>query len=195
MLKIFEQQLAVMRLPEENLNLLRDRGRLALDGWYMEKHMAFGPNDRFEMNFGSHGIFVGDAHIGGKIDRLAINEKLRTIDIVDYKTGKSYSRWQQNILKLHRYRQQLLTYKLLVERSSRFKNYRVDKATLEFVEPDEDGKIVQLELVTDEKEMEGHAKLLQGVWQRVMDLDFPEVSKYPPTISGIKAFEEDLLAK
>ncbi len=192
-LKVFEQQLAAMRLPEENFSLLHDRGRLALDAWYLEKHRSIGPNDRFEMNFASHGVFVGDAHIGGKIDRLAINEKLRTVSIIDYKTGKAYSRWQQNILKLHRYRQQLLTYRLLVEKSSRFKNYRLDKVMLEFIEPDEDGRIVQLELVADEKEMERHAKLLQGVWSRVMSLDFPDVSKYSPTIKGIVAFEEDLM--
>jgi hypothetical protein len=194
-LKFFERQLAMMRLGQENFILLLDRGKLALDAWYLQQHKSLGPNDKFEMNFGSHGIFVGNAHLGGKVDRLAIDEKSRTVNVIDYKSGKAYRRWQQNVLKLHRYRQQLLTYKLLVERSARFKGYRVDKLLLEFVEPDEDGRIVQLELTADDKEMERHAKLLQAVWGKIMNLEFPDISKYPPTVRGIAAFENDLLAK
>ena len=192
--KIFEQQLAMMRLPEENFALLLDRGRQALDAWYLQQHKSLGRSDKFEMNFGSHPILIGDVRLGGKVDRLAINEKHRTVSIIDYKTGKAYHHWQQNILKLHRYRQQLLTYRLMVERSSRFKNYQLDKVMLEFVEPDEEGRIVQLELLADDKEIERHAKLLQGVWSMVMNLDFPAVSKYPPTIKGIAALENDLLS-
>lgn len=194
-LKVFEQQLGAMRLPEDDFNLLRDRGRQALDSWYTQQHKAFGPNDLFEVNLARYGVFVDDAHLSGKIDWMGVNEKTRTISIVDFKTGRSYSRWQQNVLKLHRYRQQLLMYKLLVAKSGRFKNYRIDKVALQFVEPDEDGRMVQLELPNDESELERHAKLLQAVWKRVMALDFPDVSKYQPTIKGISDFENDLIEK
>ena len=193
-LDIFERQLASMRLPEDDFKLLSDRGRLALDAWYMQSHKSLGPNDRLEVNFDRYGVFIGDARISGKIDRLAINEKRRTISIIDYKTGKAYGRWQQNVLKLHRFRQQLLTYRLLVERAGRYKNYRIDKVMIEFIEPDEDGKIVQLELVADEAEIERHAKLLQAVWRRIMSLDFSGISKYPPTITGVREFEKDLVS-
>jgi DNA helicase-2/ATP-dependent DNA helicase PcrA len=194
-LKVFEQQLGMMRLPEDDYNLLRDRGRLALDTWYIQQHKNFGPNDRFEVNFARFGVFAGGAHLSGKIDWMSVDEKTRTISIIDFKTGRGYSRWQQNVLKLHRYRQQLLTYQLLVANSGRFKTYRLDKVALEFVEPDEDGRIVRLELPDDKKELERHAKLLQAVWKHVMELNFPDVSKYPPTIKGITDFENDLIGK
>jgi len=44
-------------------------------------------------------------------------------------------------------------YKLLVEGSSSFKNYRVEKGIIEFADPD-DGKIEQMEYAFKDAEME-----------------------------------------
>jgi hypothetical protein len=192
-LNFYEKQLAAIPLISEDFILLRDRGRLALDAWYQQRIKSFGLNDKYEINFAKEGVFLDDVRLGGKIDRLNINEKARSINIIDYKTGKAYNRWQRNILKLHQYRQQLLTYKLLVERSASFKGYRVDKILIEFIEPDEEGRIIQLELISDENEMQRHIKLLKAVWDHIMNLDFPDVSKYPPTIKGILKFEDELI--
>ncbi len=189
----FERRLLLMRMPEENFNPLKERGRVALTAWYQQRGKLLKPADRYEMNFAKEGVFLGDVHLGGHIDRLVINERLRTISIVDYKTGKAYSRWQRNILKLHRFRQQLLTYKLLVENCRRFRAYRLDKVMLEFVEPDEDGQIMTLEYSPTDEEMEEHSRLLYTVWRRIMNLDFPVTSEYSPTTAGIRAFEGDLI--
>ena len=36
-------------------------------------------------------------------------------------------------------------------------------------------------------------KLIGIVWQKIQSLDFPDISKYPKDLTGIMAFEEDLL--
>ncbi len=96
-------------------------------------------------------------------------------------------------IKLHRYRQQLLFYKLLVENSADFHSFTVEKAVLEFIEPDPHGDIVSLELVYDTEEMKNFTKLTAAVWQRIMRADFVDTSMYPQNYKGIVAFEKDLL--
>jgi len=72
----------------------------------------------------------------------------------------------------------------------------VDKGRLEFIETDANGRLLPgLELTYEPKEMTRFIALINSVWKRVMSLDFPETSKYPPTSRGILAFEEDLLSK
>jgi hypothetical protein len=94
-----------------------------------------------------------------------------------------------------KYRQQLLIYKILVESSSRYKGYKVVQATLEFVEPNEDGRIVRLELNYTDQDVENMKMLVKAVWQKVKVLDLPSIEKYSPSISGIRAFEKDLIAE
>lgn len=135
---------------------------------------------------------VGDARLGGVVDRLVIDEKTRTITVVDYKVGQSYSRWQSGVVKLHNFRKQLLFYKLLIESSARYRNYRVTKGIIEFVEPDEQGTIRQLELDYSDDEVEQMRQLIIGVWKRIQTLELPDVKSYQPSLAGIRKFEDDL---
>jgi CRISPR/Cas system-associated exonuclease Cas4 (RecB family) len=112
--------------------------------------------------------------------------------VVDYKTGKSYEKWS-SIAKLHKYRQQLYCYKLLVENSPAFSGYTVSKGRLEFIEPGPDGRIRTLELVYEPKELERVKKLLEAMWHHVMDLNFPDTSSYNQSLKGILEFEEYLV--
>jgi hypothetical protein len=123
---------------------------------------------------------------------LVIDEKSRTITVIDYKVGQSYARWQAGVIKLHNFRKQLLFYKLLIESSARFRNYRVTKGIIEFVEPDEQGRIKQLELEYDEDELKMMRELIGGVWRRVQNLELPDTHSYQPSLAGIRKFEDDL---
>jgi DNA helicase-2/ATP-dependent DNA helicase PcrA len=132
------------------------------------------------------------ARLTGKIDRLIINEKDKQITIIDYKTGLSYKRWQSGVIKLHKFRQQLNFYKLLIENSSRFRNYKVTHGIIEFVEPDERGQINRLELDYNQSKLEANVKLINGVWSRIQALDFPDTRTYLPSLKGIHQFEQDI---
>jgi ATP-dependent helicase/DNAse subunit B len=130
--------------------------------------------------------------MGGKIDKLIINPNDKTITIVDYKTGSHFQRWQGNP-RLHKYRQQLYLYKLLVENSRSFNSYKVIDAYLEFIDPDEDGKISELHLNYDEQEAKRYRQLTKAVWRHIKNLDFPKTDSYGTDLHAIILFEDDLI--
>jgi RecB family exonuclease len=130
--------------------------------------------------------------MAGKVDRMEIDPTTKTIAVVDYKTGRSYSKWE-SLAKLHRYKLQLYCYKLLIENSRTYKGYTVTTGRLEFIEPSSDNRIHSLELHFKPEELEHTRQLLQAMWQRVQTLDFPDTSDYDATLAGIKQFETDLI--
>jgi hypothetical protein len=166
----------------------------ALAAYLARRSQIFKPGDRAEHNFRNEGVFIGDVHMAGKVDRLEIDPKAKTITIVDYKTGKTYDRWASGA-KLHKYRLQLYCYKLLVEGSHTYKDYKVTGGRLEFIEPDAENRINFLELDFKDEEVQRVRGLLQVLWRLVHGLDFPDVSGYDKSLTGIKQFEADLLAR
>jgi DNA helicase-2/ATP-dependent DNA helicase PcrA len=193
-LSTFEARLRAKRLSKQDTQLMLDRGLIALRAYLNQREHTISASDESEFNFRHEGVFVGAAHMTGKIDKLIINKKERTITIVDFKTGKSFSRWTSDI-KLHKYRQQLYLYKALVEGSSKFKGYTVTDAYLEFVEPDESGTIQELHLVFNSQEYEHIRALAVAVWDCIMAIDLPDIGNYPATLKGVEAFELDLLSR
>lgn len=192
LLAYFDAQLGRCRLSASQTALEAERGHKALRTYLQQRSSNFKKGDRAEHNFRSEGVFIDDIHLGGKIDKLEIDQTNRTICVVDYKTGKPYSKWA-NDAKLHRYKLQLYCYKLLIEGSHSFSDYRVTAGRLEFIEPDPAGNIQTLELTFTDAEIARTKQLLQVFWQHVQDLNMPDVSDYPATATGIAKFEADLL--
>jgi len=189
---IFTAQISRTDIPTDEQTALLERGSLTLHQWLAQRADSLKPTDRYEYNFRSEGCMSGDARLGGVVDRLVVDEKSKTITVIDYKVGQSYSRWQSGVIKLHNFRKQLLFYKLLIESSARYRKYKVDKGIIEFVEPDEQGRIRQLVLEYDEAELKDMASLINGVWRRIQSLELPETNSYQPSLAGIRKFEEDL---
>ncbi|HVO86258.1 MAG TPA: ATP-dependent DNA helicase, partial [Candidatus Binatia bacterium] len=192
-LDFFESRLKLQRLAELDYQLLLERGHEALRAYTAQAAEGISASDVLEHNFRSEGVFVNQARLTGKVDKLVINKNNKTITVIDFKTGRGYDGWRNNVVTLHKYRQQLLIYKLLVEGSHSYAGYRVDRGVLQFVEPNAAGKILELELTFDESEMDTLKKLISAVWRHILKLDFPDTSKYPATLGGIKAFEADLI--
>ena len=121
-----------------------------------------------------------------------------TATVTDYKTGGVLTSWDKGQeyqkIKAHKYRQQLLFYKLLIERSREWQKYTMTRGVLQFVEPDPAGKIVALELDDiDREELARFAELVKAVWRHIQELSFPDVSGYDQTLAGIRKFEQDLI--
>jgi DNA helicase-2/ATP-dependent DNA helicase PcrA len=192
LIEIFSAQLARIEMTNEERRRLEQRGQISLEAWLKTSGQELKPADRFEYDFRSAGVVLNMARLTGKIDRLIINEKDKQITIIDYKTGLSYKRWQSGVIKLHKFRQQLNFYKLLIENSSRFRNYKVTHGIIEFVEPDERGQINRLELDYNQSKLEANVKLINGVWSRIQALDFPDTRTYLPSLKGIHQFEQDI---
>lgn len=199
----FREYLRRERLSKIDFVFYEKRGREALEVFYKAKKDTFTSTDRTEVNFKDQGVVLGSgnaatgeyAHLTGKIDRIV--EFGGMLEVHDYKTGRAKDSWegkdQNEKVKLCEYQRQLVFYKILVEASRDFKDkYKVENGILEFVEP-LNGKAVDLSASITKEQADRVAKLAIAVYRKIINLDFPDISKYSPDIDGIRAFEEDLL--
>lgn len=193
----FELNLTAERLNPLDYATYHQKGSDQLQAYLAEKYSSFTINQKSELNFSGQEVYLGDAHLTGMIDVVAINKQARTMVVTDYKTGKPVSSWktfgEYDKIKIHKYRQQLLFYKLLVERSRDYSNYTVTTGTLEFVEPNKSGKICSLELDFESEELDRFTLIIAKVWEHITSLNLPDTSDYEPSYKGMLAFEQDLL--
>ena len=98
-------------------------------------------------------------------------------------------------VKLHLYRNQLMFYKLLIEHSASYaKKIVVNSGALEFIEPGENGQLIDdLHLDIDPEELRRFTALVEAVWTHIQNLDLPDISAYKKDLSGVEAFEQDLI--
>lgn len=190
--RYFTAQMTACKLTDQQLTYELERGEQSLRAYLHQRGEQYRPNDKAEHNFRKEGVFIGEAHLSGKVDRLEIDHKNKTITVIDYKTGHSSSKWSSDA-RLHKYQIQLYCYKLLIEGSHTYKGYSVPTGRIEFVEPDNEGRIFTLALTFDDAETARVKQLVQALWQRIHALDFPDVSGYQKTLAGIKQFEAELI--
>lgn len=192
-LKIFNDRLLRKRLSEHDYNRQLAVGTEALKVFLDQWAHNFVPEAESEKDFKHEGAFIDDVHLSGKLDQMLVDSDAKAIKVIDFKTGKSHSKWTKEI-NMHKYRQQLLFYKILVERSHSYRNFTVEEGSLVFVEPDEYGKINELSLEYSVEEITRTEQLIKAVWQRIMNLDFPDTSQFSPDLKGVQEFEDWLIA-
>ena len=187
----FENRLASRRLTKQEFQQLKERGMESLKQYFIQTDLEFSPSDLSEEKLQ---VVLGRAKLSGAIDRLKINEREKTIHIIDFKTGKPYDRFTSDIKPFHHQRQ-LYFYKLLVEQTPKFKNYRVSKGTVQFIEPDKDtGLVGKVDLIFDSKAEEELKLLISCVWDNIQALDFPDTQTLGNDLSAIKRFEKALIS-
>ena len=171
---------------------------MALSKFYAARSSEFLQVGESERDFRSQGVMLGRIPITGKIDRITKQD--RELTVHDFKTGKAASSWSGRSLdekvKLWNYRRQLVFYKLLVENARDYAGQQVVMGRLEFVEPDKaTGKLLQLELIIEPEETERLTALVAAVHRKIINLDFPDTTRYAQDLSGIQTFEDDLLSE
>lgn len=190
---IFERKLRAKQLSKPNFERQFGRGKKALELFMPQWWPNFDPANEAEANFRNEGVFVGDAHLSGNLDLLVIDHENQIMQVVDFKTGKPHTKWTKD-LKMHKYRQQLLFYKLLVEGSHTYNKYTVEQGRLVFVEPTEDDTLAELPPITySNAELERTKQLIIAIWNRIMALDFPDTSQFSADLKGVIAFEDWLI--
>lgn len=195
----YERELGKCRLSQNEHDALVQRGGATLSTYLHDRYDSFSPRQIAEKDFISQGVAIGDAHLSGKIDLIDLNDTTSEAIVTDYKTGKSLTSWNGKTdydkIKLHKYKQQLMLYKLLIENSRDYRGkYSVTIGALEFVEPDERGQINRLEMFFDPDELERFQKLICVVWDKIHNLDLPDISGYEQNYKGILQFEDDLIS-
>lgn len=198
--KRFEILLKAERLSEIEFSKLVDRGKDALATYYKNNKDNFSAEHLIETKFKNENVIIGQAALTGEIDKM-VKEQIpykigSCLRVHDLKTGRVPADFNgkddYEKIKLYQYKRQLVFYKLLVENSRSFSKYKVNKGVLEFVEAeDDDPREFTLEITAEmARRLED---LIQAVFAKIITLDFPDISKYPPTLDGIFAFENDLL--
>lgn len=194
----FVDVLSRKHLRPVDFNRLRQRGEATLKYYVQQRGNYFQTKDLIERGFNNEGVLIGNARLSGKVDKIHFLAN-GGVSVIDFKTGHPATGWQgreeYEKVKLHKYRQQLLFYKLLVEKSASYKGkLHVSNGALEFVEPADNGELVDnLEIEFDNQELARFERLIVAVWQHIMALNFPDTSGYSKDLKGVLAFEEDLL--
>ena len=199
-LHYFRTSLEAQHLLPDDFKLYLDKGTAALTAFLDAKSFDFRDTELAELDFAHQGVVVGGARLTGKLDVADIDKHNKTIFVTDYKTGKPSHSWRGTSdyekIKLHKYRQQLMFYQLLVESSRDYGNFTFTGARLQFVEPDmKTGDILSLEDTFSEEELTEFARLIGVVWRKITTLELPNVSGYSADYKGMVQFEEDLLTE
>ncbi len=191
----FEKNLGAQYLDPADYTLYLQKGSDALQLFLDEKYATFSPMQKTELSFAGQHVIVSDAHLTGSLDLVDIHEK--TVVVTDYKTGKPSRSWTGKTdfekIKLHKYKQQLMFYKLLIENSRDYRGHTAINGVLQFVEPTSHGEILSLEATCTSDELARFTKLIQSVWHHIVALDLPDTSQYEPTYKGMVEFENDLI--
>lgn len=194
-LRDYEESLRTQYLAEKDFEFYLQKGSDVLTAFLDGKPDAFNQNQRVEVNFAHQGVHIGGAHLTGSLDMIEINDTL--ISVTDYKTGKPSSSWigktDYEKIKLHKYKQQLMFYELLLRRSRDYSTYQVDRRRLQFVEPTLDGSLVTLEADFTPEETARFERLIQAVWRSITTLNLPDISQFEPSYKGMLAFEAFIL--
>ncbi|MGI9027861.1 MAG: PD-(D/E)XK nuclease family protein, partial [Candidatus Saccharimonadales bacterium] len=141
-------------------------------------------------------IRIQEACLSGTIDR--IDGSGNSVVIADYKTGQPLAsfttRDQTKAIKAWRHKYQLIFYALLLKQHPSFTNVTDIDCQMVYLEA-ETGKDLIRDYQPSNQEIEQMQALVQVVWKKVLNLEFPDIAKYPPDMTGIAEFEADLLGE
>ncbi|MBR3230602.1 ATP-dependent helicase [Candidatus Saccharibacteria bacterium] len=152
-----------------------------------------------EVNLGPENLSIEGVPVTGKVDHIIVDDQKKTLEIYDFKTGGYHKEKWQSHATLYKYMLQLGFYKLLLNNSPTYAKYKVEKAHILFVAPDQDGLVYDkvYEFNTeDEKSLVNLIKQVYGLISSLEFLDRPDIFVQPDSSRGlkdIKAFIELLL--
>jgi len=192
----YEENLQAQNLSEKDFQVYLQKGSDALSDFLEYKYDEFNQNQKAELTFRDQAVHIGEAHLTGSLDLVDITDS--TISVTDYKTGKPIRGWvgktDYEKIKLHKFKQQLMFYHLLIQHSRDYSKYTVDKGILQFIEPTNQHEIITLEAEFSDEDLAQFTKLVCAVWKHITTLDLPDTSSYEPSFKGMLAFEAYLLS-
>lgn len=192
--KIFSDKLKSEQLTKSEEIKFGKQGKLVLERIFKDYDYSLSKDSLAEQDINS--VRLDKAVIRGKIDRLDISDN--KVAVIDYKTGKPLvnlqTKDQTKAEKAWRHRTQIIFYWLLLENSARFSTI----ANAKF-----EGQMVYLEAETKKEliasyipspeEKDRLKKLIEVIYQKIINLDLPDTSKYSQDFEGTQQFQDDLL--
>ncbi|MDD4106472.1 MAG: PD-(D/E)XK nuclease family protein, partial [Candidatus Shapirobacteria bacterium] len=105
----------------------------------------------------------------GKIDKIELLDG-KNVNVVDFKTGKPDSKYQQ-LSQDGDYFRQLVFYKLLCQHSIGFP-YHVQSGTIDFIEKDARGNFKKVDFQITDEHVDNLSKLIIDTYQKILNLEF-----------------------
>ena len=185
----FGQSLKQEQLPPEQYKRYLAQGKRTLARLFEEHNYQLPKGSPSEQKFKD--VIVGKARIGGQLDRVdAVNGGLR---VIDYKTGRSLHSFdtkdKNKALKVYKHKLQLVFYALLLSQQSQADTI---EGQMVYVEAGNQKDLTRSYTPTKD-DIQRLRRLIEAVWQKIVQMELPDVSAYPPDIEGIRAFEADLI--
>ncbi|MBR5647740.1 ATP-dependent helicase [Candidatus Saccharibacteria bacterium] len=199
-LEYFLAELDKKDLPQETKARLREKGPADL-AVSLKKFANILHGGRAEVNLGPDHLVIDGVPVTGVIDHISIDEDTKEIEIYDFKTsGYHKEKWTSHAT-LYKYMLQLGFYKLLLNNSPKYAKYKVNKAHILFVVPDNDGEVYDKEYDFNSVDEKMLLDIMKAVYYQISTLKFvgdPELmitADSDKGIKDIKAFIALLLAK
>lgn len=198
MIDAFNLALGNEDLNDQNYQREFEHGQKVIESLAKIAPLDVNQETKIEYPFAREGAVINHARLTGRIDQLTLiegNWMKGRVRVSDWKTGKPRTRWDKADIGLHKGRQQLLFYKLLIENSRSFaKKIKVTSGELVYLEgPLKNDMDVRISLEYNPDDIEYLEKLITVVWQKINNLDFPDTSHYSNSVRGIIQFEKDLI--
>lgn len=172
-LEYFSSQLKTTPLPAADLKYLAEQGTYALETSLKTfESILRSEHARAEVNLASEHLHLEDIPITGKIDHINIDPETKTIEIYDFKTGNYHENKWGSHPTLYKYSLQLSFYKLLLNLSPTYRNYKVKKGHILFVTPDQEGKVYDKVYDYNDVDEDNLKNLIRAVYGQAITLDF-----------------------
>lgn len=130
------------------------------------------PGAKAEVNLSAEHLNFEGVPLTGKVDHIEVDPEAKTIEIYDYKTGNYHKEKWDSQPSLYKYRLQLGFYKILLNLSLNYRNYKVTRGHILFVTPDEDGRVYDKVYEYDDADEEELKKIMQAVYRELVTLNF-----------------------
>jgi hypothetical protein len=184
--------MTAQQLPPAERQRFQRQGDQALARLFNDYHYVLSKGSLPEQDL--RDIQVGSARLRGKLDRVDLDGQAMTI--IDYKTGKPLSSFEtrdkNSVLKAHSQKMQLVFYVLLAGQQPSFNQVNQITGQMVYLEADDAKQLIR-SFTPSPDDIDRLKDLIGAVWQHIMALDFPDTSRYEPTLEGINQFEDDLL--
>ncbi|HPJ16757.1 MAG TPA: ATP-dependent DNA helicase [Candidatus Woesebacteria bacterium] len=175
-LEIFDRNLKKENLSKTDYQDLLTQGHQILTDYYHHYQGQFNQPCLIEHDFKDFNVRLDEIPLTGKIDRIDLLDN-NQVNVVDYKTGRPDSKYQQ-LSKDGDYFRQLVFYKILCDQAHGFK-YQVNTGTIDFVQADAKGQFKKSNFQLTKEDTDQLSLLIKDVYQKITSLQFPIGSDCP----------------
>jgi DNA helicase-2/ATP-dependent DNA helicase PcrA len=186
-IEVFDHSLAEEYLDEEEFSRYQQQGHKIITHLFEKLDYKMPVGSLSEQRL--RDVSLGAARLGGMLDR--VDKQGGKYTIIDYKTGKPLAGFGAKDIRAYKHKMQLIFYALMLGQQNNINPTSIE-GQMVYVEAETQRDLKKAYTATAQ-EVERVQKLIEAVWQKIVNLELPDTSKYSQDLDGILAFENDLL--